>query len=168
VDARPDRLSHRRRRHAPALDHGLDAQPRPHGHSQLPDQAPADRLWREGEKWFWDCLVDADLASNVQNWQWVAGSGADASPYFRIFNPITQGRKFDEDGRYLRRWVPELAKLPDRWLHAPWEAPPEVLRDAGVRLGSTYPRPIVEHDAARKRALDALKSVDKVRRDRED
>jgi deoxyribodipyrimidine photo-lyase len=124
--------------------------------------------WREGEKWFWDCLVDADLASNVQNWQWVAGSGADASPYFRIFNPITQGRKFDEDGRYVRRWIPELAKLPDRWLHAPWEAPPEVLRDAGVRLGSTYPRPIVEHDTARKRALDALKSVDKVRRDRED
>ncbi len=124
--------------------------------------------WREGEKWFWDCLVDADLASNVQNWQWVAGSGADASPYFRIFNPIMQGRKFDEDGRYVRRWVPELAKVPDRWLHAPWEAPPEVLRDADVRLGVDYPRPIVEHEAARKRALDALKSVDKDRKDRGD
>ncbi len=124
--------------------------------------------WREGEKWFWDCLVDADLASNVQNWQWVAGSGADASPYFRIFNPITQGRKFDEDGRYVRRWIPELSRVPDRWLHAPWEAPAEVLRDAGVRLGATYPRPIVEHEPARKRALDALKAIDHERRDRED
>jgi deoxyribodipyrimidine photo-lyase len=124
--------------------------------------------WREGEKWFWDCLVDADLASNVQNWQWVAGSGADASPYFRIFNPVMQGRKFDAEGRYVRRWIPELATLPDRWIHAPWEAPPDVLRDAGVRPGSTYPRPIVDHDAARKRALDALKSIDRVRGDRKD
>ncbi|MFC0632714.1 cryptochrome/photolyase family protein [Brevundimonas balnearis] len=119
--------------------------------------------WREGEAWFWDTLVDADQASNAQNWQWVAGSGADAAPYFRIFNPITQGQKFDEDGRYVRLWVPELARLGDRWLHAPWTAPPEVLRDAGVRLGHTYPRPIVEHDAARKRALDALKSIDKTK-----
>ncbi|MFN3353354.1 MAG: cryptochrome/photolyase family protein [Brevundimonas sp.] len=119
--------------------------------------------WREGEAWFWDTLVDADQASNAQNWQWVAGSGADAAPYFRIFNPITQGQKFDEDGRYVRRWVPELARLGDRWLHAPWTAPPEVLRDAGVRLGHSYPRPIVEHDAARKRALDALKSIDKTK-----
>jgi deoxyribodipyrimidine photo-lyase len=124
--------------------------------------------WREGETWFWDCLVDADLASNVQNWQWVAGSGADASPYFRIFNPVAQGRKFDADGRYVRRWIPEIAGLPDRWLHAPWEAPAEVLREARVRLGSTYPRPIVEHEAARKRALDALKSVDRHRDERED
>ena len=115
--------------------------------------------WRKGEAWFRDTLVDADLASNVQNWQWVAGSGADASPYFRIFNPITQGQKFDADGRYVRRWVPELRRVPDRWLHAPWTAPPEVLRDAGVRLGADYPRPIVEHDLARKRALDALGTV---------
>jgi len=115
--------------------------------------------WREGERWFHDTLVDADLASNVQNWQWVAGSGADASPYFRIFNPITQGRKFDADGRYVRRWVPELRRIPDRWLHAPWTAPPEVLRDSGVRLGADYPRPIVEHDLARQRALDALATV---------
>ena len=115
--------------------------------------------WREGEAWFRDTLVDADIASNVQNWQWVAGSGADASPYFRIFNPITQGQKFDADGRYVRRWVPELRGVPDRWLHAPWTAPPEVLRDARVRLGADYPRPIVEHDAARKRALDALATV---------
>ncbi|WP_292066098.1 cryptochrome/photolyase family protein [Brevundimonas sp. UBA7664] len=115
--------------------------------------------WREGERWFRDTLVDADLASNVQNWQWVAGSGADASPYFRIFNPIIQGRKFDADGRYVRRWVPELRGVPDRWLHAPWTAPPEVLRDARVRLGSDYPRPLVDHDLARKRALDALAAI---------
>ena len=115
--------------------------------------------WREGERWFRDTLVDADLASNVQNWQWVAGSGADAAPYFRIFNPVTQGQKFDADGRYVRRWVPELRGVPDRWLHAPWTAPAEVLRDARVRLGGEYPRPIVEHDAARKRALDALATI---------
>ena len=115
--------------------------------------------WRAGEAWFRDTLVDADLASNVQNWQWVAGSGADASPYFRIFNPIIQGRKFDADGRYVRRWVPEVRKIPDRWLHAPWTAPPEVLRDAGVRLGSVYPRPIVDHDLARQRALGALATI---------
>ncbi|WP_312594745.1 deoxyribodipyrimidine photo-lyase [Brevundimonas sp.] len=115
--------------------------------------------WREGEAWFWDTLVDADLASNVQNWQWVAGSGADASPYFRIFNPIAQGEKFDPKGGYVRRWVPELAGLPDRWLHAPWTAPAEVLREAGVRLGHDYPRPIVEHEKARARALAALKTV---------
>lgn len=115
--------------------------------------------WREGEAWFRDTLVDADLASNVQNWQWVAGSGADASPYFRIFNPITQGGKFDADGRYVRRWVPELRGVPDRWLHAPWTAPSEVLREARVRLGADYPRPMVDHDVARKRALDALATV---------
>ena len=115
--------------------------------------------WREGERWFRDTLVDADLASNVQNWQWVAGSGADASPYFRIFNPIIQGRKFDADGRYVRRWVPELRGVPDRWLHAPWTAPPEVLRDARVRLGPDYARPLVDHDLARKRALDALAAI---------
>ncbi|MDP1912724.1 deoxyribodipyrimidine photo-lyase [Brevundimonas sp.] len=115
--------------------------------------------WREGEAWFRDTLVDADLASNVQNWQWVAGSGADASPYFRIFNPVTQGQKFDADGRYVRRWAPELRGVPDRWLHAPWTAPPEVLRDARVRLGLDYPRPIVDHDLARKRALEALGTV---------
>lgn len=115
--------------------------------------------WRAGEAWFRDTLVDADLASNVQNWQWVAGSGADAAPYFRIFNPITQGRKFDADGRYVRRWVPELRGVPDRWLHAPWTAPPEVLREAHVRLGQDYPHPIVDHDAARKRALEALETV---------
>ncbi len=115
--------------------------------------------WREGEAWFWDTLVDADLASNVQNWQWVAGSGADAAPYFRIFNPVSQGLKFDADGAYVRRWVPELARLPDRWLHAPWTAPTETLGRCGVRLGRDYPKPIVDHDVARARALDALKGV---------
>lgn len=115
--------------------------------------------WREGEAWFWDTLVDADLASNVQNWQWVAGSGADAAPYFRIFNPVAQGEKFDPAGRYVRRWVPELRALPDRWLHAPWTAPAAVLAEAGVRLGRTYPHPIVDHPAARARALDALKTI---------
>ena len=115
--------------------------------------------WRRGEAWFWDTLVDADLASNAQNWQWVAGSGADASPYFRIFNPVTQGQKFDSAGRYVRRWVPELARVSDKWIHAPWTAPPEVLRDAGVRLGHDYPRPIVDHAMARDRALAALKEI---------
>jgi deoxyribodipyrimidine photo-lyase len=124
--------------------------------------------WRAGESWFWDTLVDADLGSNVQNWQWVAGSGADASPYFRVFNPITQGTKFDAEGRYVRHWVPEIAPIPDKWIHAPWTAPPEVLRDAGVRLGATYPRPIVDHAQARDRALDALRTVSGARHDQGD
>jgi deoxyribodipyrimidine photo-lyase len=115
--------------------------------------------WRRGEQWFWNTLVDADLASNAQNWQWVAGSGADASPYFRIFNPVTQGQKFDADGLYIKRWCPELAGVPAKWVHAPWTAPPEVLRDARVRLGFDYPRPIVDHAEARDRALAALKVV---------
>ena len=115
--------------------------------------------WRRGEAWFWDTLVDADLASNVQNWQWVAGSGADAAPYFRIFNPVSQGEKFDRDGAYVRRWVPELKALSAKWIHAPWTAPREVLAAAGVRLGHDYPRPIVDHAEARVRALAALKEV---------
>ena len=115
--------------------------------------------WRKGEAWFWDTLVDADLGNNVQNWQWVAGSGADAAPYFRIYNPVSQGMRFDADGRYVRRWVPELADLPDRWIHQPWAAPKEVLDAAGVRLGETYPEPIVDHGEARVRALEALRSL---------
>ena len=111
--------------------------------------------WREGERWFWDTLVDADLANNSANWQWVAGCGADAAPYFRIFNPALQGEKFDPDGAYVRRYVPELARLDARYIHRPWEAPEEVLRAAGVRLGETYPHPIVDHAEARKRALAA-------------
>lgn len=112
--------------------------------------------WQLGQQWFWDTLVDADLANNACGWQWVAGSGADAAPYFRIFNPTLQGQKFDADGGYVRRWVPELAALPDRYLHEPSTAPATVLRDAGISLGSTYPVPIVEHRVARQRALDAL------------
>jgi deoxyribodipyrimidine photo-lyase len=115
--------------------------------------------WRRGEAWFWDTLVDADLASNVQNWQWVAGSGADASPFFRIFNPTTQGQKFDPAGRYVRKWCPELQRMPDKWIHAPWTAPAEILRGAGVRLGHDYPRPMIDHAEARDRAMVALKSL---------
>ena len=112
--------------------------------------------WRDGEAWFWDTLVDADLASNAASWQWVAGSGADAAPYFRIFNPITQSEKFDPDGAYVRRWVPELAQLPNSLIHAPWTATALELSAAQVRLGTDYPHPIVDHFAARARALEAL------------
>ncbi len=111
--------------------------------------------WREGESWFWDTLVDADPGSNPANWQWVAGSGADAAPYFRVFNPILQGEKFDPDGAYVRRWVPELARLPDQLIHQPWSAPPLELAAAGVELGKDYPRPIIDHKAGRERALAA-------------
>lgn len=112
--------------------------------------------WREGEAWFWDTLVDADLGANAASWQWVAGCGADAAPYFRIFNPILQGQKFDPEGGYVRRYVPELARLDTKYIHAPWQAPPSVLSAAGIVLGETYPKPIIEHSFARKRALAAL------------
>jgi len=115
--------------------------------------------WGAGARWFWDTLVDADLASNTLGWQWVAGCGADAAPFFRIFNPLTQGVRFDPAGAYVRRWVPELAALPDDWLHRPWAAPAGVLRAAGVRLGETYPHPLVEHAAARKSALEAFAAM---------
>ncbi|HWK96059.1 MAG TPA: deoxyribodipyrimidine photo-lyase [Pseudolabrys sp.] len=115
--------------------------------------------WRLGEQWFWDTLVDADLANNAAGWQWVAGSGADASPYFRIFNPVAQGEKFDPNGDYVRRWCPELSKLPDKFIHAPWKAGNETLKTAGVTLGKTYPKPIVDHDEARKAALEGYKKV---------
>ena len=111
--------------------------------------------WRLGEQWFWDCLVDGDVANNPASWQWVAGSGLDAAPYFRIFNPVTQGERFDAAGDYVRRWVPELAGLPDKWLHQPAEAPRDVLERAGIRIGETYPRPIVDLKASRVRALEA-------------
>ncbi|HLH95671.1 MAG TPA: deoxyribodipyrimidine photo-lyase [Xanthobacteraceae bacterium] len=109
--------------------------------------------WRHGEAWFWDTLVDADLANNASGWQWVAGSGADASPYFRMFNPIVQGEKFDPNGDYVRRWCPELAGLPKEFIHQPFNAPPEVLASAGIELTQNYPWPLVNHGAARKAAL---------------
>ncbi len=109
--------------------------------------------WRMGAAWFFDTLVDADLANNTFGWQWVAGCGADASPFFRVFNPVLQGRKFDPRGVYVRTWVPELARLPDRWIHCPWEAPASLLSGAGVTPGKSYPLPIVDHAAARLRAL---------------
>jgi deoxyribodipyrimidine photo-lyase len=115
--------------------------------------------WQWGERWFWERLVDADLGNNTMGWQWSAGCGADAAPYFRIFNPILQGLKFDPKGEYVRQWVPELADLPDEWIHRPWEAPEEVLRAAGVTLGKDYPRPVVEHEKARDEALEAFSSL---------
>jgi deoxyribodipyrimidine photo-lyase len=115
--------------------------------------------WRAGEDWFWDTLVDADLANNAASWQWVAGCGADAAPYFRVFNPTLQGEKFDPDGRYVRRWVPEIAALPDKLIHAPWKATPLDLAEAGIRVGHTYPIPIVDHAGARLRALDAYRTM---------
>lgn len=115
--------------------------------------------WRQGEAWFWDTLVDADPANNAANWQWVAGSGADAAPYFRIFNPVLQGEKFDPDGSYVRNWIPEIAALPGSIIHRPWEASPLELAAAGVTLGKTYPAPIVDHKQARERALHAFQTV---------
>ncbi len=113
--------------------------------------------WRLGAAWFWDCLFDADLANNSASWQWVAGCGADAAPFFRIFNPVLQGKKFDPDGRYTRRFVPELAHLPARYLFAPWTAPEHVLDKAGISLGDNYPLPIVDLQQSRERALMAFK-----------
>lgn len=115
--------------------------------------------WQAGAEWFWRTLADADLASNTLNWQWVAGCGVDAAPYFRVFNPVLQGEKFDPQGDYVRRWVPELERLPDEWIHRPWEAPPNVLTAAGVELGKTYPRPLVDHKQARDKLLAAFNAL---------
>lgn len=115
--------------------------------------------WQQGAAWFWDTLVDADLASNTLGWQWTAGCGADAAPYFRIFNPVTQGEKFDPQGDYVRHWIPEIKRLPSEWVHKPWEAPPRLLAEAGIELGSAYPLPIVDHREARSRALEALQRI---------
>lgn len=115
--------------------------------------------WREGEAWFWDTLVDADPANNAASWQWVAGSGADASPYFRIFNPVTQSENHDPKGAYIRHWVPELAGLSDRDIHQPWKASAAALREAGIRIGETYPAPIIDLAFGRQRALDAFAAI---------
>ena len=115
--------------------------------------------WQDGERWFWDTLVDADIGSNAASWQWVAGCGADAAPYFRIFNPVLQGEKFDPQGAYVRKWLPELQHMPDEFVHCPWEAPALVLTAAGVELGQNYPHPVVDHGKARDRALAAFKEI---------
>ncbi len=115
--------------------------------------------WKEGAQWFWDTLVDADLANNTMGWQWVAGSGADAAPYFRIFNPITQGERFDPDGEYIRKWIPELGGLTNEVIHKPWLANTMDLQLANIHLGKDYPKPLLDHSDARKIALDALKQM---------
>ncbi|MEM9108214.1 MAG: FAD-binding domain-containing protein, partial [Pseudomonadota bacterium] len=115
--------------------------------------------WQHGEAWFRDTLLDADLANNSASWQWVTGSGADAAPYFRVFNPITQGKKFDPDGVYVKTWVPELKGLETDWLFEPFNAPASVLERAGVALGRDYPKPIVDHASARQAALDGYEAV---------
>ncbi len=115
--------------------------------------------WREGARWFWDTLVDADLANNAGGWQWTAGCGADAAPYFRIFNPMTQGKKFDSEGSYIRQWLPQLAALNTKYIFSPWVAPASELAGAGIRLGENYPEPIVDHAFARQRALAAYNAI---------
>jgi deoxyribodipyrimidine photo-lyase len=115
--------------------------------------------WQAGARWFWDTLVDADLAQNTLGWQWTAGCGADAAPYFRVFNPVGQGEKFDPQGDYVRRWCPELARLPAEWIHQPWAAPAAVLERAGVQLGKNYPQPIISHAIAREVALEAYAQI---------
>lgn len=115
--------------------------------------------WLQGAHWFWETLVDADLANNTLGWQWVAGCGADAAPYYRIFNPVLQAKRFDPLRGYIRQWVPELARLPDRWIHQPWAAPEEILQRAGVELDKTYPRPVVDLGESRKRALQVYSQL---------
>jgi len=117
--------------------------------------------WQQGARWFWDTLVDADLASNTLGWQWTAGCGADAAPFFRIFNPVTQAQKFDPDGAYIRKWIPEIAALPEKYLYQPWAAPAQTLKQHGIRLGEDYPEPLVDLKATRERALERYKSVKK-------
>ena len=117
--------------------------------------------WRYGERWFWNCLVDADLANNSASWQWVAGSGADAAPYFRIFNPVIQGFKFDENGKYTKKFIPELKNIPNKFLFNPWECPKEILEKVGIKLGDNYPKPIVDLKNSRNDALLAYQKIKK-------
>ncbi len=115
--------------------------------------------WQAGERWFWDTLVDADLASNAMGWQWTAGCGTDAAPYFRVFNPVRQAAQYDPDGAYIARWCPELAALPVKWRAAPWTAPAAELARAGITLGLTYPHPLVDLDTERRAALAAYAQI---------
>ena len=115
--------------------------------------------WHHGERWFWDTLLDADLANNAASWQWVAGCGTDAAPYFRIFNPVTQGQKFDPNGDYIRQFIPEIAKLPDKYIFSPWEAPKDILMQAEINLGKSYPLPIVDIKISRELALQAFQAL---------
>jgi len=115
--------------------------------------------WSEGARWFWDTLVDADLANNSLGWQWTAGCGADAAPYFRVFNPVLQGERFDPKGAYVRRWVPELNLLPQQWIHKPWQAPETLLTGHSIVLGKSYPLPVVDLALSRKMALDAFSAM---------
>ena len=115
--------------------------------------------WKHGAKWFWNCLFDADIANNTAGWQWIAGCGADAAPYFRVFNPVTQSEKFDKIGKYIKKFVPELNNLDQKFLHCPWEAPKSVLLTAGVKLGETYPLPIVDLKMSRLKALEAFNTL---------
>ena len=117
--------------------------------------------WQEGQAWFWESLVDANIANNAASWQWVAGCGVDAAPYFRIFNPVLQGKRFDSNGAYIRAWVPELRELPEQWIHQPWCAPDALMRSAGIRLGHNYPNPIIDLDDGRRQALAAWKKLKK-------
>jgi deoxyribodipyrimidine photo-lyase len=117
--------------------------------------------WLDGAQWFWDTLVDADLAANSMGWQWSAGSGADAAPYFRIFNPVLQGEKFDPEGDYVKAWVPELSRVPPKFIHKPWELSPIEQQSMDLRLGENYPHPIVDHAQAR---AEALRSLEEFRR----
>ena len=119
--------------------------------------------WQEGARWFWDTLVDADLANNTLGWQWTAGCGVDAAPYFRVFNPIRQGERFDADGSYVRRWVPQLQGLPAKWIHQPWAAPANVLADAQLSLGERYPHPMVDLQHSRARALAVWERIKDLR-----
>ena len=121
--------------------------------------------WQQGAHWFWDTLVDADLANNTFGWQWSAGCGADAAPYFRVFNPVLQGEKFDAKGSYVRHWVPELAKMPAKWIHAPWRAPQGIIAEAGITLGRDYPLPIVDLADSRRSALQAWNAIKSIRYD---
>ena len=121
--------------------------------------------WTDGAAWFWDTLVDADLAANTLGWQWSAGCGADAAPYFRIFNPVSQGERFDVEGEYVRRWVPEISRLPAKFIHAPWTADAATLRAANVTLGDHYPKAIVDLKESRATALEAYQSMRAVGRE---